>query len=149
MTREPMDTTDLLIRRERRGIAGALVLMLVLGAGAVAEWAGVDFHITRFATMAAALLVPTIIVFATGRSLFSRGNLQASRRAVRSDEARHAAIDRACRYSLAVTLSSMSVYAIGSQAWPLPAAPAALLAIFVVLGVVVFLLAFLLLDRPA
>ncbi|QWT20831.1 hypothetical protein KPL74_02190 [Bacillus sp. NP157] len=148
MATETPDLTDVLIRHERRGILGALLVMLVLGAGAVAEWAGVDFHYTRFATMAAAILIPGVILVATGRSLFSRGALAGSRRAVRSDEARRAAMDRASRYALAVTLTAMSLYAIASQAWPFPAPPAALLAIFTVLGVVVFLGAFLWLDRP-
>lgn len=149
MTTEPLDTTDLLIRRERRGIAGALMLMLVLAAGAVMVWVNAPIRATSPFFFAAALAVPLIVVMSLGRTLLGRRDLAAKRAAVRDDEGRQAAIDRASRYALVATLAPMATYALLSQAYPFPAPVAVLLAGFVVLGTGTFLVAFLVLDRAA
>lgn len=149
MTKEPLDTTDLLIRRERRGITGALALMALLLVGAALVWTNLPVRATSPFFLVAALAVPVVIASSVGRSLFGRRDLAARRAVVRDDEGRRAAIDRACRHALVATLAPMAAYALLSQAYPFPGPVAVLLAGFVVLGAVTFLVAFLVLDRAA
>ena len=144
---ESTTLSDQLIQRERRGIWLALLVMIVLGSGAVAETSGYDSFVTRYMSLCAVLIALGIVVVASSRLLRQGTRVAAHRRTVRSDESRTQAIDKACRYSLSITLVSMAVYAILSQALPVVLLPSALIALFVVLGVVTFLAAFLWLDR--
>lgn len=145
METEPLDVTDQLVRRERRGIWLALGVIVILGVGALLQVLGYDTRLTHYMTLAGMIIV--IGVIATG-AMRRHDKLAESRRAVRADEFRRAAIDRACRHAFVVTMSAMSLYAALSEYWPLPVLPSAIIAVFVVLGVMVFLGAFLLLDRP-
>ncbi|MEO8998707.1 MAG: hypothetical protein ABI227_12725 [Rhodanobacter sp.] len=147
MKTEPLDLTDHLIRRERRGIWLALGVIVVLGVGAVMQVLGYDTHLTHYMTLAAlAIVIGVVSVGATGPIWRNRG-LAKKREAVRSDEFRRAAIDRACRHAFIVSMAAMSLYAAVSEYWPLHVLPSAIIAAFVVLGVIVFLATFLVLDR--
>lgn len=147
MTKEPLHPTDLMIRRERRGIAGALVLLLVLAAGSAMVLADAPIRATSPFFFIAALTAPLVVATSLSRTLLARRGLAARRKAIRDDEGRQAAIDRACRYALVATLVPMAVYALLSQAYPFPAPIAVLLAGFVALGATTFLVSFLVLDR--
>ncbi|QDE40363.1 hypothetical protein FIV34_14670 [Luteibacter pinisoli] len=145
--KEPLDTTDLLIRRERRGITGALLLMLVLLIGAAMVWMQAPIRATAPFFFGAALAIPLTIAWSVGRTLWGRRDFVAKREAVRRDEGRQSAIDRACRYALVATLAPMAAYALLSQALPFPGPVAVLLALFVVIGAATFLVTFLVMDR--
>lgn len=148
METEPLDVTDQLVRRERRGIWLALGVIVILGVGALLQVLGYDTQLTHYMTLAGMIIVIGVIgVSATG-AMRRHDKFAESRRAVRADEFRRAAIDRACRHAFVVIMSTMSLYAALSEYWPLPVLPSAIIAVFVVLGVMVFLGAFLLLDRP-
>lgn len=148
MTKEPLDATDALIRRERRGIWLALIVIAALAAAALLEAHGPFRTAGRLLTLTA-VAIPLGILLSAGRGFWTRRDaLAASRNAIRHDESRRAAIDRASRYGFIGTLIPMSAYALLSQNWPLPVLPSMLLMAFVVLGVVVFLVTFLVLDRP-
>lgn len=149
MTKEPLDATDALIRRERRGIWLALIVIAILAAAAIMEAHGPFRTAGRILTLTAIAIPLGILLLSAGRGSRARGDaLAASREAIRHDESRRAAIDRASRYGFIGTLIPMSAYALLSQNWPLPVLPSMLLMGFVVLGVVVFLLTFLIVDRP-
>lgn len=145
METEPLDLTDHLIRRERRGIWLALAVIVVLGMGAVMQVLGYDTHLTHYMTLAAMAIVIGLVSVGVMGSLW-KGKLAEKRQAVRSDEFRRAAIDRACRHAFIVTMAAMSLYAAVSEYWPLGVLPSAIIAAFVVLGVITFLGSFLVLD---
>ncbi|WEN14758.1 hypothetical protein PY254_16215 [Rhodanobacter sp. AS-Z3] len=146
MQTEPLDLTDHLIRRERRGIWLALAVIVLLGIGAVMQVLGYDTHLTHYMTLAAMIIVIGLVGVGVTGPLWRKGKLAQKRRAVRSDEFRLAAIDRACRHAFIVTMAAMSLYAALSEYWPLAVLPSALIAAFVVLGVILFLGSFLVLD---
>ena len=146
METEPLDLADHLIRRERRGIWLALAVIVVLGLGAVMQVLGYDTHLTHYMTLAAMAIVIGLVSVGVTGSLWSKGKLAEKRLAVRSDEFRRAAIDRACRHAFIVTMAAMSLYAAVSEFWPLHVLPSAIIAAFVVLGVILFLGSFLVLD---
>ncbi|MGY3040286.1 hypothetical protein ACVWWQ_001909 [Rhodanobacter sp. TND4EL1] len=148
MDTEPLDITDQIVRRERRGIWLALVVIVTLGGGAVMQVLGYDTHLTHCMTLAALVIVIGVVSVGAGGAIWRKGRLAEVRRAVRGDEFRRAAIDRACRYAFILTMAAMSLYAMVSEYWPLPVLPSAIVASFVVLGVLVFLGSFLVLDRP-
>jgi hypothetical protein len=147
MKTETLDVTDHLIRRERRGIWLALGVIVVLATGAIVQVLGYDTHLTHYMTLAALVIVIGSVTIGTTGSFWRKGTLDAQRRAVRTDELRRAAIDRACRYAFIVTMATMSLYGAFSLYWPLAILPSAMVAVFVVLGVIVFLSMFLVLDR--
>ena len=147
MQTEPLDVTDHLIRRERQGIWFALGVIVVLGMGAVMQVLGYETQLTHYMTLAALVIVFGVVGVGVAGAIRRKGGLAEKRRAVRADEFRRAAIDRACRHAFMVSMAAMSLYAATSEYWPLQVLPSAIIAAFVVLGVIVFLGSFLVLDR--
>lgn len=147
MTPEPLDTSDTLIQRERRGIMGALCIIVLLSAAAIARWAEWELPWPTLGIIMAAIVIPFVTISSLSPSLRGYRSIAAKRHVIRIDETRRVAMDRACRYAFVTLLALLCAGMVCTALWPSYASATVILASSVVLGATVFLVAFLLLDR--
>lgn len=134
------NTTDKLVRNERRGIWLALTVVLTLASTLVL---GSDTRRALLAAMAIAIVF-AVTWLAQTRTRFARKH---DREVVTHDELRQTALAHAYRWAFLVVLAALAGFCLSSTVVAFDLSAQMLAALTVTLGVSAFLALFLLFDR--